>query len=472
MLMDKKTYALSNINKRFIILVLFCPVVLTGQNLVRNGDFETYTQCPVGEGNWDGYVEHWSTLFGTPNYLNCQYYGNNPSITPAAHSGTGLASCVWFDTDYGTPPNVAREYLVGELSVPLEQDQSYYVSFWIYVPDGAPTIERQQVSVLLSGAHEVIGEYTITAPTVYENTEFFSVNNWHRLGGCFSAAGGEDQIILGNFLTNEQTVYVDTSIGFTNFNFIDDVALYSLESLVPNDTTVLVGTSYPFDRSAYRSYRLLGEEVDMDSYRFEEEGTYEVGVFLEDCGQIGSFTIYVEGCDDYIAGLPFVPLLGATYCTNKGIELTLPAYEDVAYYYQMQEISDSISFNMPGEHDVYMLHDVCGELSRAAYVGLDCGIVRDSSCFYVPNAFSPNRDGTNDMFQVEGNCRVVSFRMEIYNRWGGHVFSSTDVERGWDGQTDDEACEAGIYLYFVEMEFESGYQTYRQFMAGELTLVR
>ena len=53
---------------------------------------------------------------------------------------------------------------------------------------------------------------------------------------------------------------------------------------------------------------------------------------------------------------------------------------------------------------------------------------------FIPNAFSPNSDGQNDVLFVRGNC-IKNFSFTIYNRWGEKVFENTDLAKGWDGST-------------------------------------
>lgn len=52
--------------------------------------------------------------------------------------------------------------------------------------------------------------------------------------------------------------------------------------------------------------------------------------------------------------------------------------------------------------------------------------------FYIPNAFTPNNDGANEIFKCEG-LNINDFRMEIYDRWGERVFESNDINVGWNG---------------------------------------
>jgi gliding motility-associated-like protein len=53
--------------------------------------------------------------------------------------------------------------------------------------------------------------------------------------------------------------------------------------------------------------------------------------------------------------------------------------------------------------------------------------------FFIPNAFTPNEDGTNEIYKCEG-LNIEDFRMEIYTRWGELVFESNDIDYGWNGR--------------------------------------
>ena len=68
---------------------------------------------------------------------------------------------------------------------------------------------------------------------------------------------------------------------------------------------------------------------------------------------------------------------------------------------------------------------------------------------YLPNSFSPNGDGINDELQLLTDCELQFFEMEVYDRWGSLLFSTTDVAQSWDGQYRGELLEAGVYLWVV-----------------------
>ncbi len=95
---------------------------------------------------------------------------------------------------------------------------------------------------------------------------------------------------------------------------------------------------------------------------------------------------------------------------------------------------------------------------------------------YIPNIFSPNRDGVNDYFTVYGESkrinRIASF--EIFNRWGQLLYQESDLaigasNGGWDGRTNGRVVDQGVYLYRIEVEFLDG--TIREY-GGDITLLR
>lgn len=75
---------------------------------------------------------------------------------------------------------------------------------------------------------------------------------------------------------------------------------------------------------------------------------------------------------------------------------------------------------------------------------------------YVPNVFTPNNDGVNDLFFVKGQS-IVSSSMRIFNRWGSLVHENKDALKGWNGTEDHSGapCSSGTYFYIIEIELEN-----------------
>jgi gliding motility-associated-like protein len=75
---------------------------------------------------------------------------------------------------------------------------------------------------------------------------------------------------------------------------------------------------------------------------------------------------------------------------------------------------------------------------------------------YIPNAFTPNLDGKNDVFRIYGLYKYKTFSMKIYNRWGELMFYSNDPKNGWNGHFMGEIVPTGHYLYSIEFENPEG----------------
>lgn len=90
-------------------------------------------------------------------------------------------------------------------------------------------------------------------------------------------------------------------------------------------------------------------------------------------------------------------------------------------------------------------------------------IVKTDRLVYPPTAFSPNGDGVNDRFILFGATPNVTriARLEVYDRWGGLLFSETDLlpnetSLGWDGRVNGQLAATGTYFYVAEVVFLDG----------------
>lgn len=97
-------------------------------------------------------------------------------------------------------------------------------------------------------------------------------------------------------------------------------------------------------------------------------------------------------------------------------------------------------------------------------------VIEGVSTVYIPNAFSPNNDGINDYFNVQG-IGLDAVEMSIYNRWGQIVFTSDNTAKGWDGFDlySGTQCPIGVYVYKVTVKsFKGDTREY----TGRVTLVK
>jgi len=74
---------------------------------------------------------------------------------------------------------------------------------------------------------------------------------------------------------------------------------------------------------------------------------------------------------------------------------------------------------------------------------------------YVPNAFTPNSDGTNDVFLPKGEG-IVEYTLMIYDRWGQQLFKSDDIYKGWDGRKGDTYLQEDVYVWTIVLRNNKG----------------
>lgn len=73
--------------------------------------------------------------------------------------------------------------------------------------------------------------------------------------------------------------------------------------------------------------------------------------------------------------------------------------------------------------------------------------------FYIPNAFTPDGNGDNDVFTAVGE-EITEFDMQIYNRWGELIYETSSLEKGWNGSAKggSETSMEGVYVYNIKLK--------------------
>ena len=73
----------------------------------------------------------------------------------------------------------------------------------------------------------------------------------------------------------------------------------------------------------------------------------------------------------------------------------------------------------------------------------------------VPNAFSPDGNGVNDIFKPHIEGQVDDYYFVIFNRWGEIEFATHDPSAGWDGRHEGVQQTAGVYVWMCRVKFAS-----------------
>ena len=107
--------------------------------------------------------------------------------------------------------------------------------------------------------------------------------------------------------------------------------------------------------------------------------------------------------------------------------------------------------------------------SRSASVTIKTNPILCGTPFvFIPNSFTPNGDGVNDILYVRSDI-LESFLFVIYDRWGEKIFETDDQSIGWDGTFKQKDCQRGTYDYYFKGRCKDGEEAE---LKGNVTLIR
>ena len=142
---------------------------------------------------------------------------------------------------------------------------------------------------------------------------------------------------------------------------------------------------------------------------------------------------------------------------------------DLKYSWTPGDTQEStLTVNTPGKYTARIKTNFGCEASQSFTVLDNCSSL---ALVYVPNAFTPNGDGKNEVFDWKSNTEVES-RMQISNRWGEIVFWSENPKEYWDGNYQGHPCPSNMYIW--KLEYRSQQSNIGQWFIkqGEVILLR
>jgi gliding motility-associated-like protein len=173
---------------------------------------------------------------------------------------------------------------------------------------------------------------------------------------------------------------------------------------------------------------------------YAQPGTYPVKITESFNGKSYTDSTFVT-----IHKLPFLTLAD-TILLYSGSSINLHAGGGFIYYDWSTGSGDSIINVATGGNYVVRVEDQnCCFNSDTTYVKL--------FEYYAPSAFTPDGDGKNDVFRLIGLYRNIKLNLYIYNRWGELVFTSDNLDLGWDGKVKGEPSQVGTYVWIANIKF-------------------
>lgn len=159
-----------------------------------------------------------------------------------------------------------------------------------------------------------------------------------------------------------------------------------------------------------------------------------------------------------------------TICDGEILILWATAADGVRYLWLTDSsTSSTLIVNQSGSYTVRVSKDGCVNDETVNVIFEDCS--SQPQCVFVyADAFTPNGDGTNDVFGLQySNCDIANYSLTIFNRWGEIIYEGRNISSGWDGKFKREPQPIGTYVYLASITFADG--SSRQ-IQGNITLIR
>ena len=155
----------------------------------------------------------------------------------------------------------------------------------------------------------------------------------------------------------------------------------------------------------------------------------------------------------------------ADTCLGDADSIIISTTPGFVAYKWMNVVTEKPSYEIYKEGTYYVtVTNFCGTKTDSVHIYKDCDYP-----VYMPTAFTPNGDRLNDVYRVPPLNKNRLVKLSIYNRFGQLIFSTTDINKGWDGFYKSYPVGTGVYIYQLSMKGITGTPVYQK---GTFMLMR
>jgi gliding motility-associated-like protein len=205
-------------------------------------------------------------------------------------------------------------------------------------------------------------------------------------------------------------------------------------------------------------------------------GVYDVTLSLTDangCSNSITANDLIQVYPSPIAGFISIPEIadtldienGTIIFNNLSVNSTLYSW-DFGDGLTSSEINPEHTYNVQGSYSIQLIASNSYGCSDTALMGPI--YIMPPATVFIPNTFTPNYDGLNDIFRVY-STRITNIHLQIYDRIGEKVFEIFDLNQGWDGTFRGRALNTGVYVYYCKVKYDTGLV---EELFGDITLIR
>ncbi|MCZ4222628.1 putative Ig domain-containing protein [Pedobacter rhodius] len=351
-----------------------------------------------------------------------------------------------------------------------------------------PTVASNNLNACLGSAA------SLTVTNVQPNLTY----NWYTTatGGTIAGTGAT---FTTPSLTNNITFYVEavsgscisnnrTPVNITVLPLPDAPGLVSaVNGLICSSSTAVLNVTSPDASLTYRWYNtssggtVLGQGTSFTTPSLTATTIFYVeSVSASGCSSATRTPVTIT-----VAPVLTAPVVRVQSTTPNSVTFTWNAVSGASGY----EVStdNGLSWQAPSNGSASTSHLITGLKPGQAVVILvratgqiGCQTSANSTAItgnaenpigneiFIPNVFSPNNDGKNDIFLVYGTA-IASVNMNIYTQWGQLIYQVNSTTTGWDGTYKGIAQPNGVYVYVIEVGLTDGTKVMKK---GTITLIR
>jgi gliding motility-associated-like protein len=354
--------------------------------------------------------------------------------TPAVNLGNDTTLCegTLLILNAGQGPQI--RYLWQDNSTADQFDVNTSGRYWVRLTNEFNCSARDTINIL----YKPIPKFTLGNDTVLCNKKVLTIN---------------EGVPGSNYLWNTGSTSSSISIQQAGLYWlqVDEAGCLWRDSIsisvkpspvidIGKDTTLCTGQTLILSAANSNATYLWQDGSEQSDFSVMEAGRYTVKVDINGCDTTGVITVKYDD-------KPIVNLGNdTTICITQKLLLDA-SYPQATYQWQDGSTGSQFLVSTAGQYSV-QISNRCGTMNQSV-------IVKYENCacqVSVPNAFTPNNDGINDIFKPKFICSLSNYSSKIFNRWGQLIFESHDMSQGWDGYFQNQPQPSGTYVWVIQYQ--------------------
>ena len=353
----------------------------------------------------------------------------------------------------------------GNYTIPLISAKGCDSTVFLDLTETDTIIENIEKNICL-GQQYSIGTQTFNETGNY--TVYLTAN-----AGCDSVVNLSLHVLdtlketINRTICKGDSIAIGTQIFKTSGNFsIPLLAVSGCDSLVNLQLEVIENPITPLHVEI-----CAGEQFTIGNQTLSENGEYDITFTAANtCDSIVHLTLIVHQ-------LPIIDATAdkTTALSTEPIQLNVITNENLTYNWSPAQLLEVSTLQNPIAHiqsSTWFIVSAQNKITQcialdSVFIALEyLPCVKEN--IYIPNAFSPNGDGVNDILFVRSSA-LKNMHLFIYNRWGLKVFETDDISKGWDGTYNGQPSMEDAYGYYLKGECLQGDEI---ILKGNITILR